>query len=371
MMTRFILSNQFKTRLLSPVALVVLAAQMGCDNEAPAQFVAKAEPAQALTESPTLAQAVRDLPAASASVHQDSEHPASSERAVLNAGQKAVSIRFDARVGDKEFDCAQTYDDFGSGDSSIKPRDFRFFVHNLRLINDQGEEVEVAMDDRALWQSQGVALLDFEDGRGGCEMSGDAATNSIVTGVVPEGNYEGLRFTLGVPSSRNHDDPLTLDAPFQSPGMAWSWLFGFKFARIELSTIRGSEGDVVKNGVFHLGSTACSEDNGVYQCEKSNRPEVDLPSFRLDGGIVVADLGALFADSDLSSDQVCHSGSDACNPFFERVGVDPSSGDPASGQQFFSTAQSPGGPAPLTGGSGLVLLGLGLLSMTRRRRSAL
>jgi len=45
-----------------------------------------------------------------------------------------------------------------------------------------------------------LALLDFEDGTGGC-VNGTPDVNDRVAGTVPEGHYTGLRFTLGVPFS--------------------------------------------------------------------------------------------------------------------------------------------------------------------------
>lgn len=368
MTTRFIVSNHFTGKLLCPIALVSLAAQMGCDNEPTAALAAQPSVEQAQKAVKNDVEAAPKAEGVLASAQHDSRQPKSVENAVLNSEASPVSIRFQAKVGEKDFDCDQSYENFGVGAKTIKPRDFRFYVHNIRLVDDQGEEVALDMEDRSSWQSQGVALLDFEDSRGGCESGGDAATNSVVTGSIPQGNYQGLRFSLGIPSSLNHADPLTLDGPFQSAGMAWNWLVGYKFARIELSTVSSSEQELPTNGLFHLGSKACSEENGVYTCARPNRTEVFLPDFQLENGVVIADLGALFAKSDLSSDQVCHSGGEACAPLFEQVGVDLESGAPTDEQQFFSSAQGPGGPAPLTGGSGLLLLGLGLFSISRKRR---
>lgn len=314
---------------------------------------------QAPTEAPRASQNMRVVDSDAAPV----------KASALEPGHMPVSIRFLGRVGQEDFACGKVFDGVGQSNTSIRPLDFRFYVHDLRLINDQGQEVAVSLQDRPLWQSQGVALLDFENNDGVCGLGGDVRTNKTVEGSIPEGNYKGLRFTLGVPSSLNHLDPLTMEGPFQAGGMQWSWLFGFKFARIELAPAVATEGGEAKIGVFHLGSTACEEGDGGISCAKRNQGEVFLPEFTLDGHNVVADLGEVFAKSDLSVKRSCHSGGDDCVPFFEQVGVNFETGLSAEGQRFFSTAQAPSAPAPVAGGSGLILLGMGLLSFARRGRS--
>ena len=64
-----------------------------------------------------------------------------------------------------------------------------------------------------LWQYENVALLDFEDKTGGCRDVGTVETNAQVVGTVPEGDYTGLTFDLGVPFELNHIDASTAPSP--------------------------------------------------------------------------------------------------------------------------------------------------------------
>jgi hypothetical protein len=59
----------------------------------------------------------------------------------LSAQQIPVKIRFAAQVNGKPFDCGETYRDIGTSKSQIKPRDFRFYVSHVRLVDSTGAEV--------------------------------------------------------------------------------------------------------------------------------------------------------------------------------------------------------------------------------------
>lgn len=241
-----------------------------------------------------------------------------------------LRIQFEAKVGAARFVCGQTFANVGTNKSSIDPVDFRFYVHNLRLIDLEGNQVPVTIPDRELWQAQGVALLDFENDGGSCRFGGDPGLNSVVTGTAPGGFYKGLRFTLGVPADLNHQDPLSLGAPFQSGGMQWNWLTGFKFLALEFRSGESS-------GLLHIGSTACKGGGpDPVACSKSNRAEIFLPNFEPGVSRIAADLGVVFANSDLSVDQICHSDKESCAPMFAQAGVAWESGLALDAQSFFT-----------------------------------
>ena len=95
-----------------------------------------------------------------------------------------MTIRFTATIGDAPFDC--------QSDASIAgflPSDLRFFVHDVRLVNDAGTEVPVTLDQDGRWQTGDVALLDFENGKGRCR-NGSLGTHDAITGRVPGGRFQ-------------------------------------------------------------------------------------------------------------------------------------------------------------------------------------
>lgn len=56
------------------------------------------------------------------------------------ADPQSITIRFQAVVGDQKLECGQSYDGIGTTRSRITPRDFRFYVHNLRLIEPRSRD---------------------------------------------------------------------------------------------------------------------------------------------------------------------------------------------------------------------------------------
>ena len=88
-----------------------------------------------------------------------------------------------------------------------------------------GYEAPVALDDDGIFQSDGVALIDFEDGTGACTQ-GDDATNLELRGSVQAGTYTGIKLRIGVPLSANHQDPTTQPSPLNESSLVWSWNAG-------------------------------------------------------------------------------------------------------------------------------------------------
>lgn len=326
----------------------------------------------------------------------DAGGPTASDAAVDAGGaRQAVMLRFKGKVGSQDLACGQSYPGQGSKGTTITPRDFRFFVHNVRLISSSGVEVPVALDERLPYQSRAVALVDFANGTGRCDPA-DTGTNTLVTGTVPVGSYTGVAFVGGVPEALNHADPSLHPGPLQAPGASWGWTLGFRFVMAEVvasaatsdggtadagghtgapiapppdagaghggtdasaghgssdagaghgssdgGSAHGGGGGVGGLGFVHLGSTGCSGTQGEgdagpgVSCDKPNRPEVRLTQFNPVSSSIVADLGAVFSKADLSSSVQCHGSGPACAPMFEALGVNIGTGAALPTQQVF------------------------------------
>lgn len=206
-----------------------------------------------------------------------------------------VTIRFAAMVGDRPATCGMIYDGVGADGSTLSLNDYRFYVSNMRLINEAGDEVPVELTQDGLWQYDTVALLDFEDGTSACSDSGNADMNHKVVGTVPEGIYNGLIFDLGVPFELNHLDTTTAPAPLNIPAMWWNWQFGYKFARIDMQTPMSQ----TPGWLIHLGSTGCDSSDGstppAEPCSNPNIATVRFDSFDPVRNFVVADVAGLLS----------------------------------------------------------------------------
>jgi uncharacterized repeat protein (TIGR04052 family) len=246
-----------------------------------------------------------------------------------------VTLQFRAQVGSETFACGNIYHGIGTSQADIVPSDFRFYIHNIRLVTADGREVALRLDQDGVWQNGDVVLLDFENKVRPCN-NGTPQTNGVVKGTIAPGTYTGLRFTLGVPFNRNHADAATAPSPLNLSGMFWSWQDGYKFLRIDTA---------FDNLRVHLGSVGCyfgSTPGVVVGCTYPNRAEVDLPNFDPATNVVVADLAALLADSDLNVNQPdtppgCMSdpNDSDCNPIFRNLGLHFSDGTPSPATQKF------------------------------------
>ena len=250
---------------------------------------------------------------------------------------QSVAIAFEAMVGSEVFVCGTTYDNLGTDDSSLEVSDFRFYVQDVELRNADGDYVAVELDtDGNIWQVANVALLDFEDG---CTDLGNEATNRVVTGTVPAGSYDGLRFKMGVPFDLNHANPATAEPPLNLTSMEWDWQGGYKFLRIDTGTFS------MTDWRMHLGSTGCDGDpiaGGTTACTTPNRVDVELDAFDPESDTVVADFAQLVDGAALDVNQPetpvgCMAGPNDsdCAALFENLGL-PFDGSVPGPQQFFS-----------------------------------
>jgi uncharacterized repeat protein (TIGR04052 family) len=268
-----------------------------------------------------------------------------------SSSERQVIIDFKAKVGGADFACGKTFAEQGSKLTTIEPADFRMFVQDVKLINDKDEEVPLKLKASAPWQSDTVALLDFEDAKGKCGGEGTPETNTKIVGTVPDGRYNGVSFVNGVPEDLNHGDPTKSADPLKTySSLSWGWLFGFRFVKLEVVSNTSSAdldagAEVIPGGLFHLGSTGCTatgamEDGGLdletpITCTKPNRNHVRLDNYKVGESVIVADISKVFAATDLTVAADCHSGGTACPSIFTSVGVNFDDGKVLNSQTFF------------------------------------
>lgn len=227
-----------------------------------------------------------------------------------------LRISFVAQFDGRDIGCAPS--ETGSALS-----DLRFFVSAVQAIRDDGVAVELVLQTDGQWQQADLALLDFEDGTGACD-NGTPATNTVLRGTLPAGNYRGLLFTVGVPFELNHRDPLLAAAPLDDTAMHWHWRAGYKFMRAGIRT--SDDGFWI-----HLGSTGCEGTvQNITGCRYPNRVEVLLPEFVPGDDSVVVDLTALLEQTNLLDTDAtdCSSGpaEQSCEAPFRALGLDFASG---------------------------------------------
>lgn len=241
------------------------------------------------------------------------------------AAPQSIEVAFEARVGDAPFSCAGAFTGLGAAATDVNITDFRMYVHGFELHEAaSGSWVPLALTQDNLFQYQDLALLDFEDKTGSCS-NGTSELNTKVRGTAPEGSYDGVRFKLGVPFELNHADVATAPSPLNLSGLFWNWQGGYKFLRVDSVPVGGGS-----PFNLHLGSTGCDGDpatGGVTACDRPNVTQVELSSFDLAAGTIIADYAAVVADNDLTTDAGgapgCMAGvtDPECAPVFNHLGM--------------------------------------------------
>lgn len=259
---------------------------------------------------------------------------------------EAVEIRlpFTAVADGAPVRCGEAITELGVGASTAQLRDLRMYVSEIALINASGDEIPVTLSPSD-WQTEALALLDFEDGAGACEETGTPEMNTELVGSVPPGEYVGVTFSVGVPDALNHLDSAAAESPLNLGSMYWSWQTGYKFLRFDLA--------VEETPWFvHLGSTVCDRDeaSGDTSCQRSNRPRITLTGADPLTHAVQLDVAALLQDSNVSenlpdSPPGCMSSPmepEDCVSVFEGLGMDFEAGaceGGCGGQRLFTWAE--------------------------------
>lgn len=294
-----------------------------------------------------------------------------------------VSLAFDAVVGGKPFACGQSYDAIGSTKSRITPSDLRFYVSEVELLDNASKATPLTLEQDEVWQYKNLALLDFEDGTAACR-NGNTGLHKAVTGTVPQGDYKGVRFTLGVPFELNHGDPTIAPSPLNMTAMFWAWQSGYRFVKIDMATsgqpqlaegdgkpaadmkeklaalekIAAAKAAAAKAGTppvkkpaqaagfsVHLGSTGCAATtltSPPSQCTNPNRVTVTFDTFDIAKNVIVADVASLLQDANVDvnapdSAPGCMSAVNDgdCPPVMAAFGL-PFGDKPAAPQRFFT-----------------------------------
>lgn len=202
-------------------------------------------------------------------------------------------------------------------------------MHDVALIDAAGviSQVRLAPDD--VWQTEQVALLDFENGSDDCS-EGTVGMHGAIVGRVKQGDYTGLRFALGIPFDLNHANPAEAVAPLNLGRLHWGWQAGYKFLRLEASA---PDGDFR----FHLGSTGCEGTIGhITSCARPNRALIEVDNFA-PGKAVDIDLTMLVQAPKENAALSCMSDVDSgsCREPFRLIGIDLATGAALPRQLLF------------------------------------
>jgi uncharacterized repeat protein (TIGR04052 family) len=200
---------------------------------------------------------------------------------------------------------------------------FAFFISNVKLSAENTQHQPQL--STTPWQTNDVVLMQphFDDCNTQSEVVDKTAQNNQVNSVTLKTNNnvqfttpvdldaaEQLSFTLAVPFTLNHQNPLLQPSPLNLPSMFWSWRSGHKFFRLDM---QGPS----KNWVFHLGSVGCTSVSTMRspqeECVQPNRVSFQLDK-KQNGSKLVMHLDRLMADTSMQNSGSClfHTGQQSC-----------------------------------------------------------
>ncbi|MGQ7847467.1 MbnP family copper-binding protein [Granulosicoccus sp. 3-233] len=249
-----------------------------------------------------------------------------------------ITLRFAGEFDGRTADCNTDYDNIGAKGTTVGIADFRLYVSRISVLDEGGNRVPVTLTEHGPWQHGDVALLDFEDGSGHC-ANGTSPTNHVIKGQVPQGDYHGVAFDIGVPFDSNHQDPTLAASPLNLTAMFWNWRGGYRFMRLDLlpdvevvsgypidppgsvsskhesatqTSVSKGAGHAMDKGqkaprstgwAVHLGSTSCkaaSPTSTPESCASPNRVEVMFEQADPSASVFVIDPAAILNNSDLT-----------------------------------------------------------------------
>ena len=184
------------------------------------------------------------------------------------------------------------------------------FISDIKLsANSQDSSLGLRQND---WQNSGVALLRLTQTNCPDLQTDSAGDQRSATSTLPFASLvfdkpvqlhedTQLSFTLGLPFSLNHLEPLSQPAPLNQPSMFWSWRGGHKFLRLDMQSEHQAWN-------FHLGSTGCSAASAMnspqQECLHPNRLQFSLTK-QQHGKRLIVHLDKLLAGLELSTQSSC------------------------------------------------------------------
>ncbi len=198
----------------------------------------------------------------------------------------SVDLPFSVQFGGAPLECGVDVS-AGSPAAPVSVSNLRFFVHDV-FVSSGTSVARVVLSPDGVFQSESLALMD---------MTGENCTgaqHTTLSGTVGlSGPYDGLHFTVGVPTAQNHLDAAEAEPPLDDPRTWWGWRMGYVHLRADFSS-----GTHASWGA-HYGAADCEGTGATATCLEENLVEVDLALDPANG--VLVDLDALTAAIDFNA----------------------------------------------------------------------
>jgi uncharacterized repeat protein (TIGR04052 family) len=241
-------------------------------------------------------------------------------------------VDFELRVGGEVVGCGDDLRGLGTTAQTMNLVDARMYVSDLVLSGPTSGSFTFTPDQDDPFQHDAYALVDFEDATGLCATSGTAAVHTHVGGYVPEGDWDTLTFTVGLPHDDAHLPIGSATSPLDVVGMYRTAQLGRWFLRLDLRSVDGGAGADFGVDVGNDGCTSASAQTPPESpCTRPSLARVSVPFAPFAEGVrpvVALDLLELLAVVDLTQNEAgppgCQSSPDdtyECAPIWPTLGM--------------------------------------------------
>ena len=198
-----------------------------------------------------------------------------------------------------------------------------FFIYDIFVLDAKGQRHPFELDKNSY--PYDLALIQL----------GSEKANFSISGKSQAKNISELEYTIGVPSSLNHANPLLAQSPLDISSMFWTWQQGYKFFRLDgkYETNSESNTETTTKWAFHLGSSGCVSPSALQAptkgCEYEHRIKIILKGFDPNKNKVVVDLQNLIAYLPGNDSVNCSANylqQNICVSMVEKFGLDSSTG---------------------------------------------
>lgn len=214
---------------------------------------------------------------------------------------REVELEVSAEFDGVPVSCRTSVRDVGTAAVQARPTDLRLFVHDLAWRWGADERAPWTLAPNPDWVVEDAVLIDHEDGAEAC-AGGTPGTNDTVQAIadVPvDLAIADLELTLGLPPDLNHAS-LAEAGPLADAGVFLSTTVGRAHFQLGLDPVTGEAEWPVR--VVATGCTTASGQPGP--CIAENTVRITIPGVAVDDARVVAELGILLRDSDVSRNAV-------------------------------------------------------------------
>lgn len=235
---------------------------------------------------------------------------------------KAEYIAFQPSYNDVKIDCKSGFNINGS---SWHYSQFQLYISNV-MVKTKKADWQPLVLNKTDKQHDNIALIGENCHEKNTAQNSDGIADKQMTNwqisfqrPADFSKIKYIKFTIGVPFSVNHLNPLTQESPLNMASMFWGWQMGHKFVRLEMKSDKD-------DWLFHLGSTGCMSPSALRapkaECQYPNRVEVTLP-FNEDEKNIQIDLYSLFKGVKLGREHSCQSSptDENCTALMNNIGI--------------------------------------------------